>query len=138
MIPDVPVSVLKLYLTVAIRGEQRMTRRALQTELCISRAEKHTRSRRNPPDLMGKATRPSYLINNDRMSYGYSDTIKITTLRVSAANMSLMGAMSSTPGNSTGSADVLPSIQLQRLHVYHFDAAGCTRVSAGMAYALRA
>jgi hypothetical protein len=58
---------------------------------------------------MGKATRPSYLINNDRTSYGYSDTIKITTLRVSAANMSLMGAMSSTPGNSTGQRTYLPA-----------------------------
>jgi hypothetical protein len=62
-----------------------------------------------PPYLMDNATQPSYLINNNKTSYGYSDTITITILRGSAAKISLMSAVSSTHGNSMGQRTYFPA-----------------------------
>ena len=62
-----------------------------------------------PPYLMGAPTQPTYLINNNKTSYGYGDTITITMLSGSAAKISLMGAVSSTHGNSMGQRTYFPS-----------------------------
>jgi hypothetical protein len=62
-----------------------------------------------PPYLMGNATQPTYLINNNKTSYEYGDTITITMLGGSAAKISLMGAVSSTHGNSMGQRIYFPS-----------------------------
>lgn len=61
-----------------------------------------------PPYLMGNATQPAYTINNNETSYDYGDTITITMLSGSAAKISLMGAVSSTHGNSMGQRTFFP------------------------------
>jgi hypothetical protein len=62
-----------------------------------------------PPYLMGSPTQPTYSINNGETSYGYGDTITITMTGGTAAKISLMGAVSSTHGNSMGQRIYFPA-----------------------------
>ena len=62
-----------------------------------------------PPYLMGNPTQPSYKIDNNKTDLGYGETFTITVTGGSAAKVSLMGAVSSTHGNSMGQRTIFPA-----------------------------
>lgn len=61
-----------------------------------------------PPYLMGNPARPSFNIPSGQTSYGYGATININ-VNGGASKISLMGAVSSTHGNSMGQRTFFPA-----------------------------
>ena len=66
-----------------------------------------------PPYLMGNPTRPSFSISNTDWAYGASIPFTITPGSGGTIKVSLMGAESSTHGNSMGQRTLFPSFSCQ-------------------------
>ena len=63
-----------------------------------------------PPYLLSGAARPSFTITNKDWTYGQSVAITITAGNAANVRVSLMGAESSTHGNSMGQRTIFPAV----------------------------
>ena len=64
-----------------------------------------------PPYLMGNPTQPEFTIVNNKTSFGYGETFTVSVQGAGGAiTASLMGADSSTHGNSMGQRTIFPEI----------------------------
>ena len=64
----------------------------------------------SPPYLLNGARRPSYTITNRDWTYGQQITINIQTFTGAQPRVSLLGAESSTHGNSMGQRTIFPAV----------------------------
>lgn len=62
-----------------------------------------------PPYLLSGAARPSFTITNTDWTYGAAISVTISTPGAGATRFSLMGAESSTHGNSMGQRTIFPA-----------------------------
>nr|XP_036580691.1 WSC domain-containing protein [Colletotrichum truncatum]KAF6788686.1 WSC domain-containing protein [Colletotrichum truncatum] len=68
-----------------------------------------------PPYLMGNKFRPTFTITNKDWAYGGSYTFNLGTQPKGAITASLLGAVSSTHGNSMGARTIFPAVSCNAL-----------------------